>query len=225
MTAALPARPARPMTAHRPRPIAAAALLLAAVVAATPAAAQRVLDYAQLDGSSASWTAVAVRALGDPRAADPAPLLSASYTRWADGQAGGLGAVIRFGLPIGAHAASVGVGLGVNGYRADGGGRVDDETGVSARVQAESYGPAPGGHYYVLAQGSTFRNGWLASAQYDPARWPLAFELTRSGERGYRATTAALRVALGGSGWWLRLGAINDDSGQRGFVGVAYNGF
>lgn len=200
-----------------------AALALAAV--AGTASAQRLVDYAQLDGSSESWTVVAVRALGDPRAAAPAPLVSATYTRWADGEAGGLGAVYRFGLPTGEHAASIGVGAGVNGYRSTAGGRIDSDTGLSGRLQAESYGPAPGGHYYVLGQASTFRNGWLATAQYDPAPWPVAFELTHYAETGYRATTAALRLAIGRSGWWLRAGAIDDTGGTRGFVGVAYNGF
>lgn len=207
------------------KPASLALTAVALAVAATAAPAQRLVDYAQLDGSSDSWTFVAVRALGDPRAAAPAPLASATYTRWGDGESGSVGAVYRFGLPTGEHAASIGVGAGVNGYRSKAGGRVDSETGVSARLQAESYGPAPGGHYYVLGQASTFRNGWLATAQYDPAAWPVAFELTRYAETGYHATTAVLRLAIGRSGWWLRVGGIDDTGERRAFVGVAYNGF
>jgi hypothetical protein len=200
-----------------------AALAVGAVTGT--ASAQRVLDYAQLDGSSESWTVVGVRALGDPRAATPAPLVSATYTRWADGEAGGLGVVYRFGLPTAEHAASLGVGAGVNGYRSRVPGEIDSETSLSLRLQAESYGPAPGGHYYVLGQASTFRRGWLATAQYAPAAWPVAFELTRYAETGYHATTAVLRLAVGGSGWWLRVGAVDDTGGRRALAGVAYNGF
>jgi hypothetical protein len=192
---------------------------------AWPAAAQRVVDFAQLDVSSDTITAVAVRALGDPRAAEPAPLLTAAFSRWEDGQAGGVGAVYRFGLPTGAHAASVGVGAGVNGWRSRAPGDADSDQGLSLRLQAESYGPAPGGHYYVLAQGSSFRDSWLATVQYDPSAWPLAFEWSRYGETGYHATTLTLRIALGDSRWSARVGAIDDDGGTRAFVGIGYNGF
>lgn len=200
----------------------AAGLLLAAL--AVPGHAQRVVDFAQLDVSSDSWTFVAVRALGDAQSPSPPPLLTAAFSQWDDGQAGSLGAVWRWGLPTGEHAASVGLGAGVNGYRSRAEGS-DDDAGLSLRAQAESYGPAPGGHYYVLAQGSTFRNSWFATVQYEPSPWPVAFELSRYGETSYHATTAALRIATGLKGWSLRLGAIHDDSGERAFVGIGYNGF
>jgi hypothetical protein len=203
-----------------------AAALAAAMLAAAPAArAERIVDYAQLDASSETITFVAVRALGDPRSAEPAPLLTASFARWADGQAGGVGAVYRFGLPTGEHSASIGVGAGVNGWRSRAPGDTDSEQGLSARLQAESYGPAPGGHYYVLLQGSSFRDSWLATAQYDPAALPLAFELSRYGETGYHATTVTLRIALGRSGWSARVGGIDDDGGRHAFLGIGYNGF
>lgn len=214
--------PPRPSRGHRLRRSLGACLL---ATLALPGHAQRVVDFAQVDVSSDSWTFVAVRALGDAQSLSPPPLLTVAFTQWDDGQAGSLGAVWRFGLPTGEHAASLGVGAGVNTYRSRAEGSDDDDAGLSLRAQAESYGPAPGGHYYVLTQGSTFRDSWFATVQYDPAAWPVAFELSRYGETSYHATTAALRVETGFKGWSLRVGAVHDDSGERAFVGIGYNGF
>jgi hypothetical protein len=203
-------------------------LLVAALsLGALPASswAQRVLDFAQLDGSSSSTTLVLVRALGDTRAAAPAPLLSFSATRWGDGSAAALGAVARWHLgAVSDHALTAGAGAGLNHFESRVPGDKRSDSGASLRGQLEGQGPAPGGRYYALLQASSFRSGWFVSGQYSLGDSPLALELSRYGERGYHASTLALRWAVGG-GWSLRGGAVRDDEGSRGFVGVSYNGF
>lgn len=64
-----------------------------ALTAASLAQAAPWVDFAQFDASSSSSTLVLVRALGTSGADAPAPLLSATATRWADGQAAGVGAL------------------------------------------------------------------------------------------------------------------------------------
>jgi hypothetical protein len=189
------------------------AALLALAAAAAPARAGGPIDFAMLEGSSDSVTAVLVSALGDTRAADPAPLLTASYTRWSDGQAGGIGIVKRWSFAADAHTVMLGAG---DSY---------SDSALSLRLQAEAFGPAPGGDYYALLQASSFRSGWLASAQYAPAGWPVGFELSHYAETSYNASTATLRIATGIEGWWLRLGAVNDFNGTRALLGISYNGF
>jgi hypothetical protein len=93
------------------------------------------------------------------------------------------------------------------------------------RAQSEWSGPIAGGDYYVLLQGSSFRGSWLAAAQYAPGGWPVAFELSRYHERGYQATTAGLRIALGGSKWFLRVGNNRSQGDSQPYIGIAYNGF
>lgn len=207
-------------------PVRPAAALLAALALAAPAHAERLLDFAQFDASSASRTLVLVRALGDVQAAEPAPIASATYTAWSDGSAGALGVVQRWPVAAaGGHALTLGAGAGVNDYASHAPGNAEHRSGASLRAQAEADGPAPGGRYYALAQASSFRGGWFASGQYTLAGAAAGVELSRYGEDGYHATTAALRIGLGVAGWSLRLGAVHDDDGRRGFVGIAYNGF
>lgn len=190
-----------------------------------PAWAQHLLDFAQLDGSSSSTTLVLVRALGDTRGAEPAPLLSASATRWGNGSALALGAVVRWALPAPAgHALALGAGAGLNHYESRAAGDGSSDSGASLRGQLEANGPVPGGRYFVLLQASSFRSGWFLSGQYSLGDSPLALELSRYGERSYHASTLALRWAVGG-GWSLRGGAVRDDDGSRGFIGIGYNGF
>jgi hypothetical protein len=220
--------PTRPRRRHAQRfavTPARLAPLAALAAAASPALAGGPIDFAMVEGSSDSVTAVLVSALGDPRAADPPPLLSASYTRWSDGQAGGIGIVKRWSFPADAHTALLGVGAGANGFSSRAPGDSYSESALSLRLQAEAFGPAPGGNYYALVQASSFRNGWLASAQYAPAEGPVAFELSHYAETGYHASTAIVRIATGVEGWSLRLGAVNDLNGTRALLGISYNGF
>jgi len=201
------------------------AALLAVAAAASPARAGGPIDFAMVEGSSDSVTAVLVSALGDTRAADPAPLLSASYTRWSDGQAGGIGIVKRWSFAADAHTVMLGAGAGANGFSSRAPGDSYNDSALSLRLQAEAFGPAPGGSYYALLQASSFRNGWLAAAQYAPAGWPVGFELSHYAETSYNASTATLRIATGIEGWWLRLGAVNDFNGTHALLGISYNGF
>jgi len=210
------------MRRFKPTPL---ALLVSFTCASAPAAATRWVDFAQAEASSESATIVLVRAIDETPAANPPAVITASFTRWSDGQAGGIGAVKRWGWNDQGHHVSLGAGAGANGYRSRAPGDSSSESGLSLRAQAEAHGPAPGGRYFALAQGSSFRNSWFAMLQYDPESLPVAFELSRYGETSYHATTAMLRIATGIDRWSLRLGAVRDNGGSRAVFGVGYNGF
>lgn len=195
----------------------AAVLLLAANAHA--------LEYAQLDTSESATTAVLVHALGSGSAERPAALLSATYARWDSGHAAAAGYTYRWKLTGDAHQWIVGAGAGVNEFRSRDAANPEHDVRLSARVQSEWFGPAPGGNYYVLLQGSSFRGSWLATAQYAPGGWPVAFEVSRYHERGYQATNAGVRIALGGSKWFVRLGNNRSEGRSQPYVGIAYNGF
>lgn len=202
-----------------------AALLILLAFTSGPVAAARWVDFAQAEASSDSATIVLARAIDETPAADPPAVVTAIFTRWSDGQAGGIGAVKRWGWKNGGHHTSLGAGAGANGYRSRAPGDTSSESGLSLRAQVEADGPAPGGRYFALAQGSSFRNSWFATLQYDPQALPVAFELSRYGETSYHATTATLRIASGIERWSLRLGAVRDNGGSRAVFGVGYNGF
>ncbi len=200
-----------------------ASLLILAALGALPASAQRLADYAQLDGSADSSSLVLVRALGDPRAATPAPLLTASASHWTDGRSLALALVPRWTIAAGGgHALRAGAGAGAEHFED----RAGDErrSDASLRLQAEADGPLAAHRYYLLAQASSFRRGAFVTAQLALAGTPLALELSRVTDRGYGASTGVVRWRVDG-GWWLRLGAVRDDAGTRALVGVAYNGF
>lgn len=198
-------------------------LLLCLLLGAAPAAAQRIVDYAQFDASTDSHSLVLVRALGDPRATAPAPLLTAVGSRWADGRAAALALVPRWTLAgADGHTLRAGAGAGVEHF--------EDRTGddrrsdASLRLQFEADGPLAAHRYYLLAQASSFRRGAFLTGQLALAGTPLALELSRYTDRGYRSSTGVVRWRVDG-GWSLRLGAVHDDSGTRALVGVVYNGF
>ena len=204
-------------------------LLLAAAVAALllppmASAAERALDYAQLDVSSDSQSLVLARTLGEPRAADPAPVVTVAASRWAEGETFGAGIVARRALVTGpSFAWRAGLGLGVDRFH-DRGSDENTRTGASLRAMTEADGALGPGRYYVLAQFSSFRSGRFATAQYTFDAGP-GLDVARYIDRSYRATTVTLRLPLGRAGWAVRLGAVRDDSGDRPFVGVMYNGF
>lgn len=202
-----------------PRPaLAAASLLLAAVQV-------HAIEYAQIDTSSSATTAVLVHALGSSTAESPAALLSATYARWDTGHAAAAGYTYRWNVTGGAHQWIVGLGAGVNEFRSRDPGNPQHVTRLSARAQSEWSGPTVGGDYYVLLQGSSFRGSWLAAAQYAPTGWPVAVELSRYHERGYQATNAGVRIALGASKWFLRVGNNRSEGDSQPYIGLAYNGF
>lgn len=218
---------ARRQPGLRPASIGLPAVALAASLAAAlpGTASARGPDFAQFDLSSGSSTLVLVRALGEPRAAAPAPLLTAAVSRWGDGQAGSVAWLKRAAPLQGTHTLMLGAGVGADGWRSRSNTRRDSDAGVSLRAQAEAVGTLAGGGYYALAQVSTFRDTWFATAQFEPRGAPLAIELSRFGERSYHASTATLRFAVGAPGWSLRLGAVRDGEGRRVVVGIGYNGF
>jgi len=206
---------------HSLRPLAAAAAL-----ALLPAAAMaQVVDFAQIDTSSDASTLVLVRALPRSTTAAPAPLLSATATRWSSGEAVAIGYVYRWTLVEGAQQWVLGAGAGANTFRSRAEGDASHESALSARVQLEGSGPAPGGSYYALAQASSFRSAWFGLLQYSPSGWPLTIEWSRYHEATYQATGVGLRVAIGVPNWFVRVGATRADGRTRPFVGVVYNGF
>lgn len=207
-----------------PRPAPGAALILMAASAALGSTARaQVIDFAQLEASRDTRNVVLVGTL--PGASQPATLVSASATRWATGEALGVGVVPRWSLAAGDPGWTVGLGLGANHWRSRDAANPRRESGLSLRAQSEWLGALPGGRYYALLQASSFRNSGFATVQLSLAALPLALELSHYAETGYRASTAAVRWQLGGSKWSLRAGATRSIGHTQGLVGVGYNGF
>jgi len=197
-----------------------------AALATLPAVAQADwVDYAQVDTSSSATTVVLVRAVGAADAAMPAPLVSATYVRWSTGEAAGIGYTHRWTMAGDAHRWLLGAGAGANTFRSRAPGNEQHESGLSARLQSEWFGSAPGGSYYALAQASSFRGSWLATAQYSPSALPLSVEWTRYHERDYQATSAGVRVGTGVPAWFVRLGVTRAEGESHPYIGIAYNGF
>jgi len=191
-----------------------------------PAAHAAWIDYAQADTSASATTVVLVSAVGSSAPAEPGGIVTAGYTRWDTGEAGGVGYVYRWRLTGDPHHWLVGLGAGANGYRSRVAGDDHRESALSGRLQSEWDGPAPGGSYYALAQASTFRQTWLAVAQYSPSAVPVAAEWSRYHERGYQSTTLGLRIAAPGiPRWYLRVGATHATGETHPYIGIAYNGF
>lgn len=198
-------------------------LFAAAVLTPSTALA---IDFAQADWAGDARSVVVVKRLGTADAGGaPLPLFSVNYARWKTGEAASMGYVLRRELTTGPHQLIGGAGVGVNhlvsGERPD---RKEDFA-ASARLQLELQGPAPGGRYYLLGQVSSFRRSALWVSQYSLEGTPLALEGSLYHEQGYRAGSVGLRIALGQSRWYARLGTTRSNGDQRLYVGVAYNGF
>jgi hypothetical protein len=154
-----------------------------------------------------------------------APVVTANYSRWDDGETGSVGVMRRWGLVSGEHPVTVGAGAGMDAFRSRAPGDHEREDRPSARAQIETFGPVPGGFVYAMAQGSTFRASAFAVVRYEPRGLPLAVEVSRVDTQGYRANTGALSVPLGASRWSLRAGLVRDEDQRHGFFGLSYNGF
>jgi hypothetical protein len=206
------------------KPTRSRAFIALAAAALGAASSAHAVEYAQLDTSSAATTAVLVHAIGSSSAATPAPLISATYARWDTGDATAAGIVYRWSVGGDTHNWVVGAGAGINDFHDRADPAAGHDTRSSARLQSEWYGPAPGGGYYALAQASSFRGSWLATAQYAPTGLP-ALEWSRYHERGYQATNIGLRIALGASRWFVRVGNTRAEGKSQPYIGIAYNGF
>lgn len=182
------------------------------------------LDYAAIQGSANNASVVLVKAMPAGQPTQVPALISATAARWEDGETVAIGFTPRWALVDGEHQWLVGAGVGANYYSSRGGTTREDESAVSARAQTEFIGPAPGGWYYVLLQGSTFRGGAFATAQYALQDTPWAFETTYYRETSYHAYGLGLRVALPAEHWFVRFGASHDDR-TRAYFGLVYNGF
>ncbi|MEO5697104.1 MAG: hypothetical protein ABIQ60_08210 [Burkholderiaceae bacterium] len=199
---------------------------LGVVLLALPAASMaQIVDFAQLDRSSSSTTLVLARELPRTGTSAPAPLLSATATRWSTGEAAALGWVYRWSIADGTHRWLAGAGAGANTFRTRAANDASNESALSGRLQLEWSGPAPGGSYYALAQASSFRGAWFAVLQYSPSAQPIGFEWSRYHETTYQATSVALQMATGVPNWFVRLGAVHAEGRTRPFIGVTYNGF
>jgi hypothetical protein len=184
------------------------------------AAAQQLIDFFQVDGSEDVQTVVLVKAAPFGEPAKPAPLLSASYTHWEDGQTASVGYVYRWALATGDHKLNVGLGGGGDWFHSSDSGNQSDP---DARGQIELSGPAPGGTYYALAQAKTFRHGALGLLQYNFADSPWGLEGSYYTETGHHHFTGAVNYRFPNK-WFLRGGVIASDK-DRPFIGVGYNGF
>lgn len=195
------------------------------LLAASPATAlAQLLDFGQLDVSDETQTLVLVKALKDANPRTPDPLITAAFTNFSTGSTGSVGYMHRWAVTGGPHVFAVGAGVGANRFRSDNGG--GDDSGLSARGQAEISGPVLGGSYYGLLQVSTFRRASLALVQYNPGNTRLGVEVSRYTERGYGHTSAALRYAFDESRrWHFRFGALRANGETNPFIGLAYNGF
>jgi len=183
------------------------------------------LDYAQADISSSATTIVLVRAVGTGEDARPAPIVSGSYTRWSTGEAGGAGFVYRWALPLESQHWLLGAGVGVNANRGWAPAAEVRDSALALWLQSEWFGPVPGGSYYVLTRASSYRETWLATAQFSPADLPVSAEWTRYHEHGYQATSIGVRVATGVARWFVRLGVTSGNGETSPYLGVVYNGF
>jgi hypothetical protein len=183
------------------------------------------IDYAQADVSASATTIVLVGAVGKGDDARPAPLVSVSYTRWSSGEAGGAGIVYRWALPLEAQHWLLGAGAGVNANRNWAPADEEHDSALALWLQSEWFGPAAGGSYYALARASSYRDTWLATAQYMPSALPVSAEWTRYHEHGYQATSIGVRVATGLAQWFVRLGVTRGNGETSPYVGVVYNGF
>jgi hypothetical protein len=199
------------------------ALVTLAILAATARA--DAIDYAQADVSSSATTIVLVGAVGTGEDARPAPIVSASYTRWDSGEAGGAGFVYRWALPLETQHWLIGAGVGVNANRSWAPADEESDSALALWLQSEWFGPAPGGSYYALARASSYRETWLATAQYAPAGLPISAEWTRYHERGYQATSIGVRVATGLARWFVRVGVTRGNGETSPYLGVVYNAF
>ena len=200
-------------------------LALTALACLPVAAHAGVVDYAQVDTSSSATTAVVVGAVGSGDAAQPAPLVSATFARWNTGEAASLGYTHRWSLTGDPHRWIVGVGVGANSFHNRSTGGDPSDAALSARVQSEWLGPAPGGNYYALAQASSFRGSWLAAAEYAPTPVPIAAEWSRYHERNYQATSVGARISVGVPRWFLRIGATRAQGETQPYIGIVYNAF
>jgi len=200
-------------------------LALAALICVPVAAHAELIDYAQVDTSSSATTAVLVGAVGSGDAATPAPIVSATFTRWDTGEAASLGYTHRWSLTGDPHRWIVGAGVGANSFHNRSSGGDPSKVAPSARVQSEWLGPAPGGNYYALAQASSFRGSWLGAAQYSPSALPVAAEWTRYHERSYQSTSLGVRISIGVPRWFVRVGATHANAETRPYIGIAYNAF
>jgi hypothetical protein len=200
-------------------------LALAGLMSTAPTAQAVGIDYAQADTASNATNGVVVSALGPTDTATPPPLVSATYARWSSGEAASIGYVYRWALPGEDHRWFVGAGFGANTFRNRASSTDHDDAALSARLQSEWLGPAPGGNYYGLIQAASFRSTWLATAQYAPSGLPVSPEWTRYHERGYQSTSLGLRISLGVPRWFLRVGMIRAEGESRPYVGIAYNAF
>jgi hypothetical protein len=183
------------------------------------------VDFAQIDVSPSATTLVLVSAVGTSEPARPAPIVSATYTRWSTGEAAGVGFVYRWALPLQTQNWLLGAGLGVNANRSWAPADVQNDSALAAWGQSEWFGPLAGGSYYALAQVSSYRSTWLATAQYQFANQLVSVEWTRYHERGYQATSVGFRFATGVPRWFVRLG-VNRGNGETGpYIGLVYNAF
>lgn len=201
-------------------------LVTLVVLALLPAAGHAEwVDYAQAETTSSATTFVLVRAVGATDGATPAALVSTTYARWKTGEAASIGYVWRRVLASQDQRWLVGAGLGANTFHSRATGDEQHDSAVSARLQSEWFGPVAGGSYYALAQASSFRGSWLATAQYSPSSLPVSAEWTRYHERNYQATSLGVRVATGVPRWFVRGGVTRAQGESRPYIGIAYNGF
>jgi hypothetical protein len=200
--------------------------LALAALAMLPAAARADwVDYAQADTSASATTLVVAGALGTGSDARPAPIVSASYTRWSSGDAAGAGFVYRWALPLETQHWLLGAGGGVNANRSWAPADDARDSALALWLQSEWFGPVAGGSYYALARASSYRETWFATAQFAPTDLPVSAEWTRYHERGYQATSLGLRVATGVARWFVRLGVTRGNGETSPYLGIVYNGF
>ncbi len=123
------------------------------------------IDFAQLDVSPSATTVVLVSALGAADAARPAPVLSATYTRWSTGEAAGAGLVYRWAVPLQTQHWLVGAGVGANANRSWAPGDEQNDAALAAC--------GPIGMFRIRwltarttrwRRSSSYRGTWLATA-------------------------------------------------------------
>jgi len=135
-------------------------------------------------------------------------LLSATGTRWSDGQSVAVGAAYRWTLAAGGgHALRAGIGAGIDHFRSRAEGDSPEETGGSLRARRGRRRAGRHGALLPAGPGHDLPRRLVRDRQVSLSDAGAGLELSRYGDESYHSTTAVLRLPLGaaaGRCGWVR---------------------
>ncbi len=174
-------------------------------------------DFYQIDSGPAGHSLVAVRAWDDIR-------LTAVYSRWSD-QGNATSVALSKSIAVEAiPTLKLALGLQALEHRSSPAATSPSDSGLGLKAGAEWQPHVAGGQGYLLLEHSSLFGSWLAVAQYKPDQLPVGIEWAAAGDqRWYVGHSVALRYAIPGTRWSVRVGQRRQD--QQTFAGLNYNGF